>query len=323
MDSVSTRNPRQIKPQNIYGDLLQMARINIEDDIESREEFRKLLKIIGGNWDEALGKLVRFFRLAQKHYGKGEPVTKEEIADAELECIIKSGWAIPLQDGYQVLGADKQFAWYIQKVEAGKHGGRPKKNKPDGYRTDTDRIPDDNRDIDSVNPLTPSPSPSPSPTNKEEEEERAAAEKDFECVFGKEPAVVALLETIPSEVQETWVSVYGPDRIWIEAQIKKAAAWWFSNEHRHTTSGPISRFVNNWLRTEQERLAVPRPATHQAESPPSQEEHETSVRYLDQRDQEQAERQRQWDSLPEEEKAASLKRVEQYRLKLKQKLGLA
>lgn len=100
-----------------------LAQICIDDSIESREEFWKLLPLVKGDRDLAMGKLVRFFRLAQLRYGKDLPVTREDLEGHGLEMMIDSGWALPIDGGFQAYGADKRFAWYRQKLIASEKGG--------------------------------------------------------------------------------------------------------------------------------------------------------------------------------------------------------
>lgn len=101
-----------------------MARINFEDDIEAQDEFWTLLRILGGDRDTTLGKLVRFFRVAQEAYGYDEPMSEDLLRSRGFGDMITSGWATPVENGYQALGAQKHFDWYRQRVEAGKKRGK-------------------------------------------------------------------------------------------------------------------------------------------------------------------------------------------------------
>lgn len=134
-----------------------MARINFEDDVESQDEFWALLPLVGGERDTALGKLVRFFRLAQYAFGHNAPMTETDLRARGFGVMIDSGWAVSVPGGYQALGAAKHFGWYRQKVEAGKKGGRPK---------ETESVPpltEDNRTVPPANPLAPAPAPALDP----------------------------------------------------------------------------------------------------------------------------------------------------------------
>jgi hypothetical protein len=106
-----------------------LARINFEDNVESQEPFWALLAVLGGDRDRALGKLIRFFRLAQKAYGYDQPMTQEELAQLGFQDMIDAGWAVPVEGGFQAFGAKKHFAWYRQKIESGIKGGETTRNK--------------------------------------------------------------------------------------------------------------------------------------------------------------------------------------------------
>jgi len=151
-----------------------MARINFDDDVESKRQFWELLKLCGGNRYEALGRLVCFFRLAQRWYGRELPIPAEELAAEDMQCMVESGWALPVEGGFQSLGADKYFAWYLQKREAGKKGGRPPKPETDpGNRpvSPANRpVPPVNLPVRPENPLALAPvlapAPAPAPAQK-------------------------------------------------------------------------------------------------------------------------------------------------------------
>lgn len=135
-----------------------MARINFDDDVESQPEFWRLLPLVGGDRDVALGKLVRFFRLAQAKWGRGQALTQTEIEDEGLGALIKSGWALPFKDGFTVLGAEKHFGWYKQRVESSVAGGRARSAAP---RDERGRLqPESSRNPPEVQPDTSPLAPS-------------------------------------------------------------------------------------------------------------------------------------------------------------------
>lgn len=81
----------------------------------------------------ALGKIVYAFIQAQKYY-----LNKENDRLIPLEVWDKLGISNDLLDvglaekkatGYYIVGSKDQFNWLIQRQEAGKKGGRPKRNK--------------------------------------------------------------------------------------------------------------------------------------------------------------------------------------------------
>lgn len=109
-----------------------MARINIDDDIESKDPFWALHDIVKNRYT-ALGMLVCLFRIAQKHYGQSIPISKETLIAAGLECMITSGWVQPvagLLEGYQVADPDRHFAWSLQLKLGAVAGGRARAAAP-------------------------------------------------------------------------------------------------------------------------------------------------------------------------------------------------
>jgi hypothetical protein len=156
-----------------------MARINFDDNVESQSEFWKLLPLVGGDRDVALGKLVRFFRLAQAKFGRGEPLSKEELHQEGLEMMIESGWAKPIcpsshspadnqPTGYQAKGANKHFEWYQQKKEAAKLGGearRTAKRDENGRFSPATVQPTSSHNHPITTPLAPAPALVPAPAN--------------------------------------------------------------------------------------------------------------------------------------------------------------
>lgn len=169
-----------------------MARINIDDDVESRPEYRKLLKLVGGDDHKALGMLVTFWRLAQKYWGEGKLIPLADIEAWDFQPILESRWGIRKDDGIYAIGSEERFAWYRQRVEAGKKGGRPGKPDETGANREITGEPENRH---SVNPLTLTPSPVPSlflslDKKKDKEKEKNLSE-------GQE---VALAPSAPKEL---------------------------------------------------------------------------------------------------------------------------
>lgn len=134
-----------------------MARINIDDDLETKKEFWKLLPLLGGDRDLALGKLVRFFRVAQTYYGRSEDIPERDLIDDGLECMILSGWAVPIAanaDLYQVANPETHFGWYRQKKEAGK--SRAKGSRDSGGKFTSGTPAEHQREPAVDQPLAPS-----------------------------------------------------------------------------------------------------------------------------------------------------------------------
>ncbi len=112
-----------------------MARINIEDSLYQDTRFIDLyIKL--NSVEMALGCMVRAWSLAQKWYlteSRMIPIQEWKKHKINQE-IINSGMAEIIGDFVRVAGADDQFAWLAQKVEAGRKGGlatRYKKLNPD------------------------------------------------------------------------------------------------------------------------------------------------------------------------------------------------
>lgn len=187
-----------------------LARINIEDTLESHDEFWELMKLVGDR-DRALGQCVRFFRLAQDCYAKGFPLSKQLLADKGIEHFIDAGFAVQCSifpDSFQVKNPEKFFAWIMQRVEGGKSKSNAKidalnKNrlkrweKQNGIRTGTERNRTD------TEPLTPSPSLSLSQLRNKKGEEASPPNGAREFIaaycdaikkrYGKSPLITGKL----------------------------------------------------------------------------------------------------------------------------------
>lgn len=182
-----------------------MARINFDDDIESQEEFWVLLKLLNGNRDQALGKLLRFFRLAQRAWGIDAPMTGEELLAAKFDDMIQSGWAVPVEGGYHALGAAKHFAWYRQKVVSGRSGGVANAKKHALVR-EAIAIPIAKRGHTPPSPLSPSLALAPSLALSKKKEEDALSARSSP---GAAPMKTAIQEFIGAYVT-AYQTRYGP-----------------------------------------------------------------------------------------------------------------
>jgi len=77
-----------------------------------------------------------------------------------LEPMIESGWVIPYEDGFMVLGAEKHFDWIKQRVEAGRNGGLKRAENVKRSLTPATNSPDKTkRDVAIAYPLALAPSP--------------------------------------------------------------------------------------------------------------------------------------------------------------------
>ena len=120
-----------------------MARLNVEDSLFSDIRYQLLVGRLGDPF-KALGCVVMAYRLAQRHWvpdKKGIPIKEWELysfpEDLEQVGIVKRRLADPstgLAEIY-VSGSESNFAWLIQKTEAGRLGGQKKeKNKKTSAR---------------------------------------------------------------------------------------------------------------------------------------------------------------------------------------------
>lgn len=109
-----------------------MARINFEPKIFQDKRFTKLAIKLGDR-RAAIGALVEAWMVAQVHYlneknGRLIPVEdweKQELCDE----LVDVGFAKKLSAGYRMAGADDQFAWLVQKKNAGLKSAEARKKK--------------------------------------------------------------------------------------------------------------------------------------------------------------------------------------------------
>lgn len=107
-----------------------MARINIEDRLHKDHRFIQLV-IALKNIDTAIGCLVRAWMLAQKWYlidDRMIPIDEWKKQSFPKE-LLESDLVQVIGDKVRMRGADDQFAWLIQKVEAGRKGGQKSRRK--------------------------------------------------------------------------------------------------------------------------------------------------------------------------------------------------
>jgi hypothetical protein len=157
-----------------------MARITMEDDIESRPEHKRLVKILG-NEDQALGMLSRFRRLAQDYWGQHELVPLEEIENWDFQPIVDCGWGILKEGGVEAKFSQELFGWYRQKCDASKKGVEARQNKTPGQPEPIPGQPElgvrSTETITVSAPVTPlalAPVPSLSPTQIQKKESKGA-----------------------------------------------------------------------------------------------------------------------------------------------------
>lgn len=114
---------------NLFLELF-VARLNVEDEILYDERFKALARALGSE-DTAMGFLLRFWRIAQKHWGQGELVPEKTFRVGGFELLLEVDFAEKRPDGVYARGAEKYFSWYRQRVDAGKKRGSSHRN-PNG-----------------------------------------------------------------------------------------------------------------------------------------------------------------------------------------------
>ena len=110
-----------------------MARINIEDSLFKKRSWTDLCIQLGDR-NAALGALFFAWSMAQNYWSPDKnpiPLTVWEEEGLE-DAIIDVGLAEKRPDGVYMKGSEEQFAWLIQKHDAGQKGGRPKKETKRG-----------------------------------------------------------------------------------------------------------------------------------------------------------------------------------------------
>lgn len=92
-----------------------MARINVDDGLDSDQRFKALVRRLGGDDEKALGKVVLFWKLAQKHWGDEKALVPEpEFALGDWQQLLDVGLAERRDSGIYARGAEERFAWYLE-----------------------------------------------------------------------------------------------------------------------------------------------------------------------------------------------------------------
>lgn len=260
-----------------------MARINFDDDVESKEAFWKLLSLVGGNRDDALGKLVRFFRIAQKRFGEGIAISETDLKEVGLECMIQSGWAVPWNDGYQAPNCEKHFDWYRVMKDGARIGGlrsaevrrkkygtsQPISSNPPSGNNEPPFEPPFEKTTEAPNPLTPALAPAL--IKKEdliEVHDPPPQQETLPIVDRAEAAADA--PGLPAKIEPQWVRARNQDwgeflKIyqdpgWMEGEVRKMALWLNANRGKMPRSkSGWHRFTAGWLERgwEKYRRALP------------------------------------------------------------------
>lgn len=108
-----------------------MARVNFNDDDELDFRFSLLSSALGDS-DRARGMLIRFWRMAQKLWGKDKgaiPIDMFKMTD--FEPLIRTGWAIECAGKITAADADERFKWYWEACENARKSVEKRKAKKD------------------------------------------------------------------------------------------------------------------------------------------------------------------------------------------------
>jgi len=106
-----------------------MARLNIEDNFWSDIRLQLLAERIG--YTSAVGSMVVAFKLAQQFWVQGKLIPEKIWQASRIsEEIFEVGFAERRDEGVYVCGSERHFAWYMEKVEAGRRGGQKSAQRP-------------------------------------------------------------------------------------------------------------------------------------------------------------------------------------------------
>jgi hypothetical protein len=204
-----------------------MARINVDDELLSFPRFQALVRRLNGDTEKALGRLIRFWWAAQRHWGQNrELVPIDEFELGDCEHLLEVGLAVRRETGVYARGAEKHFEWYFERLEAARLGGKksvetrrqrdgtavPKnaRNRPENETPKQDRssasnlvrsTSKQNRSTASdateakPNPLAPVLTPAPDMGSKEPKRESVTA---------------GAVTRSPSDLFDLWNSLCGP-----------------------------------------------------------------------------------------------------------------
>lgn len=102
-----------------------MPRINIEDDILWNPRFQALTRRLDGDIEKAIGRLIRFWWAAQRHWGKDRNLVPiEEFSVGDFEHLVDVGLAEIRPEGVYARGAQEHFDWYLSRVKSASAAGK-------------------------------------------------------------------------------------------------------------------------------------------------------------------------------------------------------
>jgi hypothetical protein len=108
-----------------------MARINFETRIYSEPGFQKLIEKLGSRI-LVKGWLIELWEVAQAYWVDGkQPIPEDIWIENEFpEALITCGFAKRTPSGIQARGSEANFSWILQKIEAGRNGGKAGSGRP-------------------------------------------------------------------------------------------------------------------------------------------------------------------------------------------------
>lgn len=229
-----------------------MARLNIDDEVWMDPRVQMLQRALGEN--EALGQLLRFWKIAQLYWGKETLVPTDVFRFHNFsEELITFGLAEITPNGIYAKGSEAKFDWYLEKIRSGKRGGLKKaenafnKNKTLLLANPGEAVANPSESY----PLTLVPAPAPVPDivptpviDNKNRVERKNPVLPIESVLLEDSTSEIVLK-IKQSVLDAWASVYS-DHEWVKQEIRKAIAWMAVNPDRKPKSR-YAQFMNTWL----------------------------------------------------------------------------
>jgi hypothetical protein len=193
-------------------------RINIEDKLFSDYRFHNLKKILGSE-AEALLLCYRFWRVACDHYGQRKPMPAVIVKHGGFEPLVDVGLAEVVDGELFAKGAQDQFEWYRQKLDAAQKGGKKSATRP---RDEKGRLlpartvvqAGAKREPSGSQPESSPPAPAPAPAPKDEKHHRARARNDPERkedgdggFSGSDPIDISMKDEPDSEEAGRWLAI--------------------------------------------------------------------------------------------------------------------
>jgi hypothetical protein len=206
-------------------------------DLFSHPRFLDLVALCDNDMERALGMLILFWVAAQRRWGHGELLPKDEFRKA-WKPLLDSGMAELRPEGIYAKGADEQFGWYRERIAAARQGGLAKASKRVANAT--------KQAISAAKRCPPTPTPTPPltlPPNTEEEEAKTpSSPPPPKPVLGS--AVDDFLSDVPERARAAWDDAYGAELV--RAELPKARAGWLSDAVKQRT-GNKAVYIRHWL----------------------------------------------------------------------------